>query len=41
LDISIPNDIYMVKFKADFLGCARSNGKILFNYVPKDRKIKK
>ena len=29
-----------IKYKSDFLGCGKSNGKIIFNYVPKDRRLK-
>jgi len=32
---------YVIKYKSDFIGCGKSNGKIIFNYVPKDRRIKK
>lgn len=32
---------YVIKYKDDFIGCGKSNGKIIFNYVPKDRRIKK
>jgi len=43
LDISpIPKQgTYIIKYKSDFVGCGKSNGKIIFNYVPKDRRIKK
>jgi len=33
--------IYIVKYKDDFIGCGKSNGKTLFNFVPKDRRLKK
>jgi NOL1/NOP2/fmu family ribosome biogenesis protein len=33
--------IYVVRFQRDCLGCGRSNGETLFNYVPKDRRVKK
>ena len=41
LDIKAPQGTYVVKYKEDLLGCGRSNGEKLFNYVPKERRIKK
>lgn len=32
---------YVIKYKSYFFGCGKSNGKILFNYLPKDRRIRK
>ena len=41
LEIKIPQGTYVISHKGDFLGCGRSNGNVLFNYVPKERRIKK
>lgn len=43
LELSSPkeHETYVIKYKSDFVGCGKSNGKIIFNYVPKDRRIKK
>ncbi len=41
LDIKVPQGTYVIKYRGDFLGCGRSNGEKLFNYVPKERRIKK
>lgn len=32
--------IYIIKYKEDFIGCGKSNEEIIFNYVPKDRRLK-
>lgn len=32
---------YVVKYDGCFIGCGKSNGKILFNYVPKDRRVRR
>ncbi|MDD5700394.1 MAG: hypothetical protein PHH00_04405 [Candidatus Nanoarchaeia archaeon] len=31
---------YVISHKGDFLGGGKSNGQIMFNYVPKDRRLK-
>ncbi|MDP1695467.1 MAG: hypothetical protein Q8L29_00980 [archaeon] len=41
LQVESPQGTYVIKYKNDFIGCGKSNGKIIFNYVPKDRRIKK
>ena len=41
LEKPLPQGTYVIKFNQDFLGCGKSNGKILFNYIPKDRRLKK
>lgn len=40
LDIKIQQGTYIMKYKNDFLGCGKSNGEKLFNYVPKDRRLR-
>ena len=37
----IPKGTFVVKHNGDFIGCAKSNGAKLFNYVPKERRIRK
>lgn len=42
-DLEIPykqGETVVIKFGDDFIGCGRSNGNIIFNYVPKDRRLK-
>ena len=41
LEIKMPKGVYLIKCNEDFLGCGKSNGERIFNYVPKDRRIKK
>ena len=41
LEINAPAGIYAIKNGDDFFGCGKSNGKILFNHVPKERRLKK
>ena len=41
LDIKVPQGTYIIKFGEDFLGCGKSNGEKIFNYVPKDRRLRK
>lgn len=31
---------YVISNKGDFFGCGKSNGKTIFNHVPKDRRLK-
>lgn len=31
----------IVSYKGDFIGCGKSNGLKVFNYVPKDRRLRK
>ena len=41
LEIKLPRGTYIIKYKEDFLGCGKSNEEKIFNYVPKDRRLKK
>lgn len=41
IDKEVPQGTYIIGHNGDFLGCGKSNGKRVFNYVPKDRRIKK
>jgi len=40
LSITKPRGVYVIKYKEDFIGCGKSNEEIIFNYVPKDRRLK-
>jgi NOL1/NOP2/fmu family ribosome biogenesis protein len=40
LEIKHPRGIAVIKFKHDLVGIGRSNGEKIFNYVPKERKLK-
>ena len=41
IELKLPQGTYIISHKGDFLGCGRSNGQVLFNYIPKERRIKK
>ncbi len=41
LDTDKGEGVYIVKFGDDFVGCGYSNGKKLYNFVPKERRIKR
>jgi len=41
LNLSLNEGTYVIKHENDFLGCGKSNGSNLINYVPKDRRLKK
>jgi len=41
LPLKKPKGLYAMRHNEDFLGCAKSNGETIFNYVPKERRIKK
>jgi len=41
LEFKVPEGVYVMRFNNDFLGCGKSNGEKIFNYVPKERRIKK
>jgi NOL1/NOP2/fmu family ribosome biogenesis protein len=41
LQIKEKKGTFVIKHKDDFLGCGKSNGETIFNYVPKDRRIRK
>jgi NOL1/NOP2/fmu family ribosome biogenesis protein len=40
LEIQAEQGIIILKHNEDFLGAGKSNGKTIFNYVPKERRIK-
>jgi len=41
LDMPTEKGPAIIKYDLDFLGCGKSNGLKIFNYVPKDRRLKK
>ncbi len=41
LNIQIQRGIVIIKYNEDFIGCGKSNGQKIFNYVPKERRRKK
>jgi len=41
LDIKVERGTYIVRYGGDFLGCGKSNNEKLFNYIPKDRRLRK
>lgn len=40
LPIQKPRGVYVIKYMENFIGCGKSNEEIIFNYVPKDRRLK-
>lgn len=41
LEIKVPQGTYIISHNGDIFGCGKSNGEKLFNYVPKDRRLRK
>ena len=41
LEMSAPQGVVVIKSGSDFIGCGKSNGKTIYNYIPKDRRLKK
>lgn len=41
IDTNAPAGVYAIRHNGDFIGCGKSNGSRLFNYVPKERRLKK
>ena len=41
LDTNMPAGVYAIRYNGDFIGCGKSNGTRLFNYVPKERRLRK
>ncbi len=41
LEIQVPQGPIILKYKTDFVGYGKSTGNKIFNYVPKDRRLKK
>ena len=41
IEIESQKGTLVIKYKEDFIGCGKSNGEKIFNYVPKDRRLKK
>lgn len=40
-NMPVPAGTYIIKYKDDLIGCGKSNGDKIFNYVPKDRRVRK
>lgn len=41
LHLKLERGTYVLKYKGIYVGCGKSNTEILFNHVPKDRRIRK
>ena len=41
LNISATKRVKVIKYDDNFIGCGKSNEETIFNYVPKERRIKK
>jgi NOL1/NOP2/fmu family ribosome biogenesis protein len=41
LPIQKPSGTYVIKYQNLFLGCGKSNGQVILNHVPKDRRLRK
>ena len=40
LDIETPTGTVIIRFNDDFFGCGKSSGSKIYNYVPKERRLK-
>ena len=40
LDLEVEKGYVIIKYGDEFLGCGKSNGEKIFNYVPKERRVK-
>lgn len=40
LEVKCPKGFVVVKHGGDFVGCGKSNGDKVFNYVPKERRVR-
>lgn len=40
LEIKAPKGTILIRFNGDFLGCGKSSGDKIYNYVPKERRLK-
>ena len=41
LEIKMSQGVYAMRYNRDFIGCGKSNGIKIFNYVPKERRLRK
>lgn len=41
LEIQSSNETKIIQHKEDFIGSGKSNGKKIFNYIPKERRLRK
>jgi NOL1/NOP2/fmu family ribosome biogenesis protein len=41
IDVPAPRGNVIIRYNGDFIGCGKSNGLKVFNYVPKDRRLRK
>jgi len=41
INMPAPQGVVVIKCGTDFVGCGKSNGKTIYNYIPKDRRLKK
>ena len=40
LNIQSKTGIFVIKYKEDFIGCCKSDGKRLWNFIPRERRIR-
>jgi len=41
LEIKVQKGTFIISYKGDLIGSGKSNGERIFNYVPKDRRLRK
>jgi NOL1/NOP2/fmu family ribosome biogenesis protein len=41
LELAGPQGVVVIRHNSDFIGCGKSNGKTIYNHIPKDRRLKK
>lgn len=41
IDIKTDSGVKVIRYKDNFIGCGKSNGQKIFNYIPKERRLRK
>ena len=41
IDIKTDSGVKVIRYKGNLIGCGKSNGEKIFNYVPKERRLRK
>lgn len=41
LPIKVQKGTVIINYDGDFIGCGKSNGEVIFNHVPKERRLRK
>lgn len=41
IDIKTDSGVKVIRYKGNLIGCGKSNGQKIFNYIPKERRLRK